>query len=99
MSLTYTLKENVIKVNGGTGIKVRDQKNLNYQDYDWDEGFIQMYDIGNSKKYKIYMTFEFDIDLTIIRPRGKYEDKSFEDLFGFKFHCSDYDETKIISIW
>ena len=99
MSLTYTIKDNVIEVNGGTGIKVRDQSSLNYQDYVWEEAFIKMYDMRNSKIYKIYMTFDFDIDLTIIRPREKYEDKSFEDLFGFKFHCSDYDETKIISIW
>ena len=99
MSLTYTIKDNIIKVNGGTGIKVRDQKTLNYQDYDWEEAFIQMYDMGKSKIYKIYMTFDFDIDLTIIRPREKYEDKSFEDLFGFKALCSNYDETKIISIW
>ena len=99
MSLTYTIKDNVIEVNGGTGIKVRDQSSLNYQDYVWEEAFIKIYDMRNSKIYKIYMTFDFDIDLTIIRPREKYEDKSFEDLFGFKFHCSDYDETKIISIW
>ena len=99
MSLTYTIKDNIIKVNGGTGIKVRDQKTLNYQDYDWEEAFIQMYDMRKSKIYKIYMTFDFDIDLTIIRPREKYEDKSFEDLFGFKAYCSNYDETKIISIW
>ena len=98
MSLTYTLKDNLIKVNGGTGIKVRDQPYLNYLDYDWEEAFIQMYDMGKPKIYKIYMAFEFDIDLTIIRPSQKYEDKSFEDLFGFKSHCSDYDETKIISI-
>ena len=99
MSMTYTIKDNVIEVNGGTGIKVRDQSSLNYQDYVWEEAFIKIYDMRNSKIYKIYMTFDFDIDLTIIRPREKYEDKSFEDLFGFKFHCSDYDETKIISIW
>ena len=99
MSLTYTVKDNIIEVNGATGIKVRDQSYLNYQDYDWKEAFIKMYDMGKSKIYKIYMTFDFDIDLTIIRPREKYEDKSFEDLFGFKSRCSDYDETKIISIW
>ena len=99
MSLTYTVKDNIIEVNGATGIKVRDQKTLNYQDYDWEEAFIKMYDMGKSKIYKIYMTFDFDIDLTIIRPREKYEDKSFEDLFGFKALCSNYDETKIISIW
>ena len=50
------------------------------------------------KEFKINISKDNNLNLVIIRPREKYMDGLFEEIFNFKGLCSNYDEKKIISI-
>ena len=89
---------NVIKVNGATGLKVRDQPNLKTEEYIWKQGIILISDMGKMKEFKINISKDNNLNLVIIRPIEKYMDGLFEEIFNFKGLCSNYDEKKIISI-
>ena len=89
---------NVIKVNGTTGLKVRDQPNLKTEEYIWKQGIILISDMGKMKEFKINISKDNNLNLVIIRPIEKYMDGLFEEIFNFKGLCSNYDEKKIISI-
>ena len=89
---------NVIKVNGITGLKVRDQPYLKAEEYIWEQGTILISDMGVMKEFKIYISKNNNLNSVIIRPREKYKDGLFEELFDFESLCSNYDEKKIISI-
>tara|TARA_Y100000816_G_scaffold60402_1_gene39810 strand:- start:3318 stop:3629 length:312 start_codon:yes stop_codon:yes gene_type:complete len=89
---------NIIKVNRITGLKVLDQPDLKTKEYTWKEGTILISDMGRMKEFKIYISKDNNLDLVIIRPREKYKDGLFEEIFDFKSLCSNYNENKIISI-
>ena len=94
----YVIQNNIIKVNRLKGIRIKDYNESKYTDYIWNKGYIHLSDIGKLKEYKIYITYHNNLDI-IIRPREKYKDALFEQLFGFKSLCSNYDTTKIIGIY
>ena len=89
---------NIIKVNRITGLKVIDQPDLKTEEYTWKEGIILISDMGTMKEFKIYTSNDNKLNLVIIRPREKYKDGLFEEIFDFKSLCSNYNENKIISI-
>ena len=50
-----------------------------------------------NKNYKVEVCFDNEDYQIIIKPSTKYECTTFETLFGFKPHCSDFTVNKIIS--
>ncbi len=50
-------------------------------------------------KYKTYPIFACEIDEQVyIKPFQKIKNAEFEDLFGFKMDCSDYNPNKIVLV-
>lgn len=97
---------NVVYINPRVGIKVKDIKNIEVDNYNWEIGYLQLYDMGNPKQYEVYFmsttSYEKYIETSdipqgiICRPSKQYMDCNFEDVFGFGLECKGFTDKKII---
>ena len=97
---------NVVNINPRVGIQVKDIKNIEVDNYNWEIGYLQLYDMGNPKQYEVYFmsTTSYDkyIETSdipqgiICRPSKQYIDCNFEDVFGFGLECKGFTDKKII---
>lgn len=75
---------------------------LNYNNCKWSKCMMFINDMSTPKKFEVNVNIhdgkdsnEFGI---LLRPSKKYEDALFEQIFGFKCKCIDFDDQKTIGI-
>lgn len=91
----YNHSEKLLNVSPYKGINrkvINDVKTL-----EWTSGIIVMSDYSKMKSYEVFFAFSNDTNYPLFaRPRKKYEDVLFEELFIFKCKCVDFDSKKTI---
>ena len=67
------------------------------KEFKWELGEIIINDYSKTKRYEVFFAFSNNIDYPLFaRPKEKYMDALFEELFIFKCQCFDFNTKKII---
>ena len=86
----------MFRINPALGAKVEDAKFSNLPQSGWNNGILSADDLGNNKYYDIsYLYYNNDL---YMKGNKKYKCALFEQIFGFNYDCSNFDENKAIKI-
>tara|TARA_X000001036_G_C20028177_1_gene541636 strand:+ start:120 stop:416 length:297 start_codon:yes stop_codon:yes gene_type:complete len=98
--MSFTYKDDLIDV-PGTGLRLCTIENESIENFEWKEGHIRLYDLGNKKIYEIYISDNHNREhyRLIIRPRKKYACHLFQQVFNFSGKCVDYTEDRIVGLY
>ena len=92
----YFNDEHTLNVCPYTGIDRKVVKN-EFKELKWELGEIIMKDYSKTKRYEVFFAFSNDIEYPLFaRPKKKYMDALFEELFIFKCECFDFNTEKTI---
>ena len=104
--MPYTIEKKnertLIKI-PSNGVKVFDVDVDDVSKFKWDSdySYISIYDSGRIIYFKVIIAkFEDQEkrDILFIKPFEKYENFTFQEIFGFKGRCSDYNENKVVGL-
>ena len=89
----YNHSEKILNVSPYTGINRKVINNV--KTLEWSPGIIVMSDYSKLKRYEVFFAFSNDTNYPLFaKPRKKYEDSLFKELFIFKCECVDFDGKK-----